>query len=413
MVGFFAIQTLTAAALAGAPANPQPGTAPMAGELALHVHPADGGAGTASAYNAPVADLPELDATLATLEPVLTGVDVEAGSSFKIWLPAPIPDATFDTQPYMTAYADVRLQLFEVLSIQRLHYETSVGHNPDAVSEPSTDAGILRSAIANQRLDAILALFPQSWGPHEMSCVVRRANDPGCTLYMEQLGPAIRTDYQTYEGVLTLNSRKYLIDTDTNPNADFESLAVDGGTRIPFESRTLQVDVGLAFSNQDGMEQQSGLVGLSYLEFQKPWSLAYLSEQADDGDMVFYSGLRAWGVGQQLEKRTASGLMLDTSLFAGLGSIKIADGLYLEDIVGSASDNALSLAALTGGVTTGYDLGLEREKVHFSLALRVGGDFDYFFLYGGGEDADLLSEDNPILTFDLRAHGSVQARIGF
>ena len=263
-------------------------------------------------------------------------------------------------------------------------------------------------------LDNIIGFYLPQLNNVEIPCIIRTSKNPDCAFYAEKAGPAFRADVKRYRANLTLSENKFVLFDDANPFAEIADIEREAGSNFDIDTRFVQLVGGLGFSTDDAYVKSSGLVGFAFLEFHKPWSLAYLSgSEGTDGGLMMFSRFRAYGIGQQYRRESIgrAGLVLDTEIFAGLGSVRLADGVDLLEVL---AENDLALMALYGGAEVGFHLGLTKgEQRGLHLNALLGGDFDWFFAYSSEGEGDLLSEENETLTFDVRSHGTIELRAMF
>lgn len=346
---------------------------------------------------------------------------LDVGGKFNHWYAADIPQTQLQIDPFWMVYYDMRLKLGESFTIERFRYETTIGSDPSQVSV-NVDGNTSGASVKNisnglkaSLLDTVIGIYFPSLGRAVMPLPIQLRTKGSGTKYiiMEKIGVGGRVKYQSYESTIDLDQGKYVMTSSTDPDTSLNDLFYEEGTKFLFPIRILKVDAGLIYTNNNSQDLESGIIGLSYLKFQKPWSMPGIDSQLEDSGMLFVSTFSAFGVGQHLQKRSASGFVLDTSMFVGAGSIELAEGIELGDLLAEASNGELGVLALVGGMDVGWDFRFVRKRFSLSLSAVVGFDGDYFMITQNNENQDLLDAENPPLTYDLRTHGLLRLQANF
>lgn len=310
------------------------------------------------------------------------GVYGTAGATGNYWLPRPVTGAELTTRGYKTAYANLRVTLFDRLVLERLRYEATSGSAPVERDLRATDTGA--GGVTARLLDTVLALYAFEKDDFVIG--------PGGVVRSEQ-----------YEAVLDPTEALAYIHSGMSVEDDLLILKPNSQNLVFTTSFTeILGGMGIDLSEVRDQGPESVIIGLGKLRFSKPWSIPEVDEA-----LVLYSDFEGYGfgIGYSAERELSSDrrhLMLEGDFFAGEGSIRLARGLYLEEHLG----DDLALVAVVGGGQVGIrqvviDRGL---KLHVEGAVK--GDVDWFVIgEKDGEEVE-VNGDSKTLTWDIRGGAS-------
>lgn len=324
---------------------------------------------------APSAREPELPARVLAQELQL---DPYVSLAYRGWRPQDYPTIDVETELALTFALGMRLKLFQVLVIERAHYESS------ALSSPRR-SGV---GVAQQAGTAAPAA---AWFLGQVGIPVRWV-----------FKPIVRYEARAFESDITPREPVRLVPRSARASDDLSTLpTVTDTLRMSSAIETLVVGLQYHHGNDpSGLIQTQGgslppvYLGVGLVSYQKPYMVRVGDLVLDD--LLFDAQLRGAGLALGLETpQKPKSFFLDFSGQVGLGELRLTDSLTLNESL--PKDWWIGYAQ--GELTVGYihPLLITRPTPLIGVTASVGGATFYYFRAFAEESGQSV----PVANWDL------------